>query len=45
MSAGGWFDARFESECAGCATTIFEGDRARYVDDEVVCEACGEDED
>lgn len=38
---GPWFYAGFDSECADCGGQIFEGDRARFVDDEVVGECCG----
>lgn len=38
---GAWFTARYDSECASCGDEIEEGDRGRYVNDEVVCEDCG----
>ena len=34
------FIARFDSDCTECGGPILEGDRAAYVDDEVVCEEC-----
>ncbi|MFF3151879.1 hypothetical protein [Streptomyces sp. NPDC057910] len=38
------FTARFDSECNGCGTRIEEGDTAGYLDDEVVCEDCLDDD-
>jgi len=37
---GATFIARYDSECADCGGTIFEGDSAGYVDDDVCCEGC-----
>lgn len=37
------FTARFDSECAECLITIFEGDEAGYVSGEVCCESCCDD--
>jgi hypothetical protein len=34
------FTAAFDGECNECLTTIFEGDEAGYIDDEVCCGPC-----
>lgn len=34
------FSARFDSECNGCYSAIFEGDEVGWLDGEVVCETC-----
>lgn len=39
------FTARFDSECPGCGEEILEGDEAGYVDDEVVCGDCCDEND
>jgi hypothetical protein len=38
------FTAAYDSEC-GCGRSIEEGDPAGYVDDEVVCEDCCDQDD
>lgn len=37
-----WFTASFDSECDGCLSDMYEGDRiARTPDAEYICENCG----
>jgi hypothetical protein len=38
------FEARWPGECAQCMGDIAEGDRAGYIDDEVCCESCCDEE-
>ena len=39
------FYARYEGTCAACFEHIYEGDYIGYIDDEVCCEDCCDDED
>jgi hypothetical protein len=41
-AAGAKFDAKFDGRCKGCDTAVYAGDRMQYIDDEAVCEECGD---
>lgn len=46
MNGGGYFQARYDGQCAKCREEIQEGDWVKYGEDgKVICKPCAEDEE
>jgi hypothetical protein len=39
---GPWFTAKYSGTCGNCDDEIIEGEQARYVDNVINCQPCGE---